>query len=218
MKILIADDHQLFLDFFQHHLTEQGYEVVASVLNGNEAIAKAMELTPDVIFMDIVMPECDGLEATRRIKEILPACKIVMLTSSENDDSLFEAIKNGASGYLLKNLHVNELFNLLANLEQGRSILSPDLTTKIFQELYRIASHDSHPPSDNCNAEGILSERQTAILKMVAQGKMYKEIASDLGLSERTIKYHMEKILVILHVNTKAQAISYATSKGLIEN
>ena len=188
------------------------------MVDGNDAIAKAMELTPDVIFMDIVMPECDGLEATRRIKEFLPACKIVMLTSSENDDCLFEAIKNGASGYLLKNLHVNELFDLLSNLEQGRSILSPDLTTRIFWELSRTASHDSHPPSDNCNAEGILSERQTAILKMVAQGKMYKEIASDLGLSERTIKYHIEKILGILHVNTKAQAISYATSKGLIEN
>ncbi len=215
MKILIADDHQLFLDVFQRTMTEQGYEVVATVLNGHEAIAKALEFKPDVIFMDIIMPECDGLEATRLIKEALPECKIVMLTSSEEDEPLFEAIKNGASGYLLKNLHVDELFNLLKSLEQGESILSPGLTVKIFREFSRISTKNSANPS-NALKTADLSERQLEILRLTAQGKVYKEIAAELGLSERTIKYHMERILEILHVQTKAQAISYASSKGFI--
>lgn len=217
MKILIADDHQLFLDFFQLQLVEQGYEVLATALNGNEAIEKALKYRPDVIFMDIIMPECDGIEATRQIKERLPECKIVMLTSSEEDDSLFEAIKNGASGYLLKNLHVNELFALLASLERGESILSPGLIVRIFQEFSRISLAGHSVENSTLKKKG-LNDRQINILRWVAQGKKYKEIATDLGLSERTIKYHMERILKILHANTKAQAISYASSKGLIEN
>lgn len=214
VKILVADDHQLFLDVFQHLLTGQGYEVVATALDGNEAVMKALEFKPDIIFMDIVMPECNGLEATRLIKTVLPECKIVILTSSEDDETLFEAIKNGASGYLLKSLHAKELFSLLVSLEQGEVVLSPGLAVKIFREFSRISSLDSTDPSHVTITTGILSDRQVEILRLVAQGKMYKEIAADLGLSERTIKYHMGKILEILHVRTKAQAISYAAFKG----
>jgi two-component system NarL family response regulator len=214
MKILIADDHQLFLDVFQHLLTEQGYEVVATALDGNEAVMKALEFKPDIIFMDIVMPECNGLEATRLIKAILPESKIVILTSSEDDETLFEAIKNGASGYLLKSLHAKELFSLLASLEQGEVILSPGLAVRIFREFSRLSTSDSADLGHVTKSTEILSDRQVEILRLVAQGKMYKEVATDLGLSERTIKYHMGKILETLHVRTKAQAITYAAFKG----
>lgn len=214
MRILLVDDHPLFLDGFQYLLATRGYEVVATARNGTEALAKAQEFKPEIILMDIYMPECNGLEATRLIKAVIPECKIVMLTASEDDESLFEAIKRGASGYLLKTLHATELFDLLTSLERGEAVFSPGLAGRILKEFALNSATDRTDLGNNAKTQGLLSERQFEVLKLVAQGKTYKEVAAELWLSERTIKYHMGRILDILHVSTKAQAISYAASKG----
>jgi DNA-binding NarL/FixJ family response regulator len=214
MRILLVDDHPLFLDGLQHILETRGYEVVATARNGNEALAKAQEFKPDVLLMDINMPECNGLEATCLVKAVMPECKIVMLTASEGDESLFEAIKRGASGYLLKTLHVEELFELLTSLERDEAVFSPGLAGRILKEFALHSATDRADLGNNVKTMGLLSERQFVVLKLVAQGKTYKEVAAALCLSERTIKYHMGRILDILHVSTKAQAISYAAGQG----
>ena len=216
MKILLVDDHPLFLDGLQNLLATRGYEVVATAGNGREALIKVQEFKPDILLMDIFMPECNGLEATRLIKAVIPECKIIMLTSAEDDESLFEAIKRGASGYLLKSLHSAELFDMLASLERGEAVFSPGLASRILKEFAHNSATDRTDLGNNVETVGGLNDRQSEVLKLVAQGKMYKEVAADLGLSERTIKYHMGRILDILHVDTKAQAISYAARKGFL--
>jgi DNA-binding NarL/FixJ family response regulator len=214
MRILLVDDHPLFLDGLQYILATRGYEVVATARNGNEALAKAQEFKPDILLMDIYMPECNGLEATSLIKAVIPECKIVMLTASEDDESLFEAIKKGASGYLLKTLHMEELFELMTSLERDEAVFSPGLAGRILKEFALNSATDRADQGNNVKSLDLLSERQFEVLKLVAQGKTYKEVAAELWLSERTIKYHMGRILDVLHVSTKAQAISYAASKG----
>lgn len=216
MKIILADDYPLFLDAMQNLLVMRGYEVVATAVNGREAVEKVEAFRPDILLMDIFMPECDGLTATRLIKENCPECKIIMLTAAEDDDNLFEAVKSGASGYLLKNLRAEELFDLLSSLEKGEAIFSPGLADKILKEFVRNSKLEQTDSSKPEVGGSSLSQRQCEVLKMAAEGKRYKEIATALGLSERTIKYHMGKILEVLHVDTKTQAISYAERKGII--
>ncbi|MDR3600062.1 MAG: response regulator transcription factor [Desulfosporosinus sp.] len=218
MKILLADDHPLFLDGLQNLLATRGYEIVATARNGREALAKVQEFRPDILLMDIFMPECNGLEATRLIKALIPECKIIMLTFAEDDVSLFEAIKSGASGYLLKSLHATELFNLLAGLERGEAVFSPGLADRILKEFAQNSKNGRTGSGNNLETVGGLTDRQAEVLRLVAQGKLYKEVAADLGLSERTIKYHMGRILDILHVESKAQAISYAAGKGFFDS
>ena len=220
MKILLVDDHPLFLDGLQNLLATRGYEVVATAGNGREALTKVQEFKPDILLMDIFMPECDGLEATRLIKAVIPECKIIMLTSAEDDESLFEAIKSGASGYLLKSLHAAELFDMLASLERGEAVFSPGLAGRILKEFARkgatvVTILGNDVETNDVETASVLNNRQAEVLNLVAQGKTYKEVAADLGLSERTIKYHMGRILDILHMDTKAQAISYAAGQGL---
>lgn len=209
MKILLVDDHLLFLDGLKALLNSQGYYDVLAAKSGHEAIEKAKNFRPDIILMDVYMPEVNGLEATRRIKEFLPESKIVMLTSAENDDSLFEAIKCGASGYLLKDLASEELFELLEGLVDGESLFSQEIAIKIMNE-FACRKENSVQALAGLAPEIVLTSRQNEVLRLVAQGKTYKEAAALLGLTERTIKYHMGNILGILHVDSKAQAIYYA--------
>ena len=206
MKLLLVDDHPLFLDGLQSLLATRGYEVVATAGNGIEALAKAQEFKLDVILMDVFMPDCNGLEATRLIKAVLPECKIIMLTSAEDDENLFEAIKSGASGYLLKSLQAAELFDLLASLERGEAVFSSGLADRILKEFARYSATGKPDPDNNVKTVKALNNRQSEMLKLVAQGMTYKEIAAELGLSERTLKYHMGRILDILHMDTKDQA------------
>ena len=216
MTILLADDHHLFLAGLQNLLATRGYDVVATAGNGMEAFEKAQKLKPDIILMDIFMPECNGLEGTCLIKSVMPECKIVMLTSAEDDENLFEAIKSGASGYLLKSMQAGELFDLLASLERGEAIFSPGLAGRILKEFARISTGEKTDSEEKLESAGGLNSRQYEVLKLVAQGKTYKEVAADLGLSERTIKYHMGRILDILHVDNRAQVISFAAAKKMI--
>ncbi|MBU0492576.1 MAG: response regulator [Chloroflexi bacterium] len=212
-RVLLADDSPLFVDGLRNLLTARGLTVVSVARDGREAIEKARALRPDVVVMDIAMPRCDGLEATRAIKAELPATRIVMLTVSEAEEHLFEAVKSGASGYLLKSLEANEFCALLAGLMRGEAAFSPGLAARVLAELAHVAPTPA-PLRAREPGEGALTPRQWEILQMVAQGRTYKEIGAALHLTEKTIKYHMGQILERLHLENRAQAIAYAQRMG----
>jgi DNA-binding NarL/FixJ family response regulator len=213
MKILLADDHGLFLEGLKNLLRAGGYQVVGAAHDGLEALQLARALHPDVILMDIRMPGCDGLTATRLIQAEMPECKIVMLTTSAEDADLFEAIKSGASGYLLKNLAPNQLFDYLAGLARGEAPLSREMSARLLHEFARQAAaldeqRAAGPAGGPPGPE--LTPRQREILVLVADGLTYKEVGAALGLSENTVKYHMGEVLQRLHLKNREQVMAYA--------
>jgi two-component system NarL family response regulator len=218
MKVLLADDHRLLLEGLCNLLTAHGVHVVATAHDGIEAIALARTLEPDVILMDIRMPGCDGLEATRRIKAERPAARIVMLTTSADEQDLFEAVKSGAFGYLLKSIDTEGLLECLDQVQQGIPPFSPGLAARLLEEFARrplpAVDVPRDPPSESPAALG-LTPRQREVLTLVAEGLPYKEVGDRLGLSARTIKYHMAEILQQLHLENRAQLLAYAGRVGL---
>ena len=223
MKILLVDDHKLFLEGLSNLLNSKGMNVMGVAHDGFEALSLARQLRPDLILMDIHMPKCDGVAATRLIKAEMPECKIVMLTLSEDERDLFEAIKSGASGYLLKNLDASEFFTYLEELRSGHPPFSPGLAEKILNEF---ANQPSRPytqsklPDSKLQTEGApetaLSPRQMQVLTLVAQGQTYRQVADTIGITERTVKYHMAEILECLHLQNRAQVIAYAARMGMV--
>lgn len=211
LRLLLVDDHPLFLDGLRNLLIARGLAVIGVARDGLEAQEQARALRPDVIVMDIQMPRCDGLEATRAIKAEQPNVKIVMLTVSEDEEHLFEAIRSGASGYLLKSLDANEFCQLLVSLMRGEVVLPPGMAARLLAEFARLPS-PAPAAEDQPSAKPLtgLTARQWDILSRVSQGMTYKEIAADLHLSEPAIKYHMGQILDRLHLQTRYQAILYA--------
>lgn len=221
MKILLADDHGLFVEGLQNLLQAGGYEVVGAAYDGLEALQLARKLLPDLILMDIRMPKCGGLEATRLIKTEFPDIQIVMLTTSAEDADLFEALKSGASGYLLKNLKPNQLFDYLAGLERGEAPLSRELSAHLLKEFTHQAAELEELKSiseDIQKPSGSLTPRQLEILEMVASGLSYKEVGTALFISESTVKYHMREILGQLHAKNRAQVVAYALRSGLLDH
>ena len=196
LKVLLADDSPLFrqgLSNLLGNLTD--IQVVGEASNGLEAVEKARETMPDVILMDIIMPLCDGLEATRIIREEMPHIKIVMLTVSESEENLFQAIKLGAQGYLLKSVDAEELFEVLRGLARGEAYVAPGIAARILQEFAR-SSHDADH----------LSPRENDVLKLVSEGLTNKEIARKLSISDSTVKNHLSNITDKLHVRNRVEA------------
>jgi two-component system NarL family response regulator len=212
MKLLLVDDHSLFLQSLKVLLSAKGYEVVGTASNGIEALKQARLLHPDLILMDIEMPECDGLAATRLIKAEMPQIKIVMLTVSTSDENLFESIKSGASGYLLKSQSAERFLDLVAQVEHGGAALPPELAARLLEEFARQAQHVEEPIEE---APSDLTARQLEILTLIAQGSTYLQIGKALHLSEVTVRYHMSQILERLHLENRAQVIAYAARHGL---
>jgi DNA-binding NarL/FixJ family response regulator len=213
LRILLVDDHILFREGIASLIASRpDMEVVGQAMDGMEAVTKARELHPDLILMDIRMPRCDGLEATRLIKKQWPEARIVMLTVSEEDEDLFEAIKSGAQGYLLKNLRPAALFELIEGVSRGETPISPALATKILNELVQLTQRQAPAPAPEMN----LTEREKQILQYVVQGSSNKEIASALCITEGTVKNHLHNILEKLHLHNRAQAAAYALREGLI--
>lgn len=210
MRVLLVDDNPLFLEGLRNMLEASEIEVVGTAGNAQEAIAQATHLRPEIVLMDVQMPGGSGIEATRALKSRFPQMKIVMLTVSESEEHLFDAIAAGASGYLVKGSLVDGFVAALEGMARGESPLSPGLAVKILAEFARRArereaARPATPPPDP------LSGRQTEILRMVASGRRYKEVAGAMGLSEATIKYHMGEITDRLHLENRAQAIAFVS-------
>lgn len=213
IRILLVDDHALFCSGVAGLLQGPAdLEVVGEAQNGEEALAKAQELMPDVILMDLYMPGMDGLEATRRITEALPYVKIVMLTVSEEDEHLFEAIKAGAHGYLLKKIQPEALIQTVRGAFRGEAPISRATATKILEEFGRLAR--SGPGREPLHEK--LSPREGEVLERLVKGATNKEIASSLTISENTVKNHLKNILEKLHLENRVQAAAYAVREGLI--
>lgn len=203
MRILLVDDSPIFLEGLRNLLRARGLNVIGMAHDGLEAQEMARDLRPDVIVMDVMMPRCNGLEATKAIKAEFPATRIVMLTVSEEDSHLFEAIQNGASGFLLKGMDANQFCTLLGRLTHGETPLMPGAASRLVSEF-------SHIPSNARSTDRELSQRQWQILDLVSSGLTYKEVGQTLHLSEKTVKYHMAQILERLNLDNRLQAIAYA--------
>jgi two-component system NarL family response regulator len=214
MRVLLADDHPLFLDGLKNLILSRGQEVVGTAQDGQEALEKARALRPDVVLMDVQMPRLDGLAATRLIKAEMPAVKVVMLTMDDGNDALFEAIKSGAVGYLLKTEDTEVFFQLLLALAAGEAPLSTGLAARILKELGECERPDGS--ARTARTEG-LTARQLQVLTMVAEGLTYKEVGMKLHLSERTVKYHMGEIVERLHLENRAQAVAHAQRTGMVK-
>lgn len=214
MRVLIVDDHSLFREGLRNIIeAEPDFEVVGEANDGIEAIIKAAELKPDLILMDVTMPVCDGLEATQRIKKQSPDMTIVMLTVNDDDEKVFEAVRNGAQGYLLKNINSKEMMASLKGAARGEAAISRSMGGKILDEFRRVGRlGGSASESDQI----YLTAREQDVLKLVADGRTNKEIAHSLNVSIHTIKSHMRKILAKLHLDKRSQAADYARREGLI--
>jgi two-component system NarL family response regulator len=223
MNVLLVDDHPLFLEGICNLLAARDIPIVGIAHDGLQALHQARELQPDVILMDIQMPTCNGLEATRLIKAEMPDIHIVMLTMSDDDETVFEAIRSGATGYLNKTLSSDQFFNLLFGLAKGEAPLTPGIAARVLNEFAQQEQRTNHgrtttPPAHDSEPEAeseTLTERQREVLTLVAQGYTYKEIGSILHLAERTIKYHMQGIVQRLHLKNRVEIIAYARRVGL---
>jgi DNA-binding NarL/FixJ family response regulator len=212
MRVAIADDHPLFRDGLRSLLELRGIEVVGEARNGREALEEARREHPDVILMDLSMPELNGLAATRLISAELPEVKVVILTASEDDADLFEAIKSGAQGYLFKNLDSDEFFRLLDGVARGEPALTPGLARKLLGEFARPAP----APRTAAEAPVALTDREREVLDLLVQGiTSNRELAERLVVSENTVKYHLRNILDKLHLQNRAQVVAYAVRQGL---
>ncbi|CAN5824740.1 response regulator transcription factor [soil metagenome] len=213
MRVLIADDHALFRDGLRSLLEARGVDVVAEAKDGGEAIALARLHRPDIVLMDLMMPVTNGLAATRLISVEMPLVRVVVLTASEDDADLFEAVKSGAQGYLSKNLEAQELFAFLDGVMKNEPALTPGLARKVLGEFARNGSGIVKPPVS------VLTDREQDVLVLLTEGvTSNKELAERLFISENTVKYHLRHILQKLHVNNRAQVIAYALRHGLVDS
>lgn len=213
-RILLVDDHALFREGLRMIVSNQpDMEVVGEASDGLEAAVKAEVLKPDLILMDIQMPVCDGIEATRRIKRDLPSVIIVMLTVRDDEEKLFDAIKSGAQGYLLKQMNSQELIAMLRQAIHGDAAIPPQLAGRMLEEFRRLSKF---LPADNF-VEGVqLSKREQEVLGLVAAGFSDKEIANNLTLSLHTVKTHLRNILSKLQVSGRRDAARIARERGLL--
>ncbi|NOZ51473.1 MAG: response regulator [Chloroflexi bacterium] len=204
LRVLLVDDQPIFLEGLSNLLQAYGLHVVGTARDGIQAQEMARITRPDVIIMDIHMPTCDGITATRRIKAESPDVKIVVLSVSAEDDTLFEALKAGATGYLLKSMDARDFFSVITGLEDGTPPIAPQLAGKVLREFQNILQ-----------TEASLTAEQTQILKLLAQGYSYLQIAFELHVSERTVKRYMKEIMHLLHLRSRAEAETYARKRGL---
>jgi DNA-binding NarL/FixJ family response regulator len=210
MRVLVADDHSLFRDGLISLLEAANLDVVGQVGDGQAAVEATLRLRPDVVLMDIDMPRMNGLEALCLIKEKLPETQVVMLTVSEDDANLFEAIKSGAQGYLLKSLNAEEFLEMLDGLQRGEAAMTRQTTARLMRKVAEPSLRQRDPVQR-------LTEREIELLRLVAAGMPNKAIAQALSVSENTVKYHMKNILQKLGVQNRTEAVAYAIRAGRLE-
>jgi len=209
-KILIVDDHTIFRRGLKEVLADnENLEIVGEASDGNEALEKARALKPDLVFMDLWMPNCNGVEATRRLQAEMPEVNVLVLTVSDRDADLFDAIKVGARGYLLKNENPEEVIKAIHHVARGEAIVSPVMAARLLNEF------KTRPPETAAEDDSCLSQREQEVLRLVAQGNSNKEIAGSLFISDNTVKAHLRRILEKLHVANRSQAVAFAVRTGL---
>ncbi len=214
IRILIADDHRLFRETVAGLLsTQDDMEVVGEAKDGAEALVKARELMPDLVLMDLSMPGTNGLDATKAIKAEMPYVKIALLTVHDEDENLLEAVKNGAQGYLLKDISKEELLASIRGIHRGEAAISQLMAGRILKEFSQISQQASPIPVPYEE----LTTREQEVLQLVARGDSNREIAVTLFISENTVKNHLRNILAKLHLQSRYQAAFYAVKKGLIK-
>jgi two-component system, NarL family, response regulator LiaR len=207
ISVLIADDHPFVRHGLRTYLeTLDDLEVVGEASDGAEAVALVGQLLPEVVLMDLVMPELDGVEATRAIRAASPSTKVIVLTSFDDDEKVFPAIKAGAAGYLLKDVRPAELAEAVRKASRGEALLAPSVAARLMQEV-----SGERPPAAG------LTERELEVLRLIARGMSNKLIAHELVVSEKTVKTHVSNILAKLHLADRTQAALYAVREGLAE-
>jgi len=214
IRVLMADDQALVRGGFRMILESQNdMEVVGEAEDGRQAVARSKELKPDVVLMDIRMPEMDGLEATRRLVDAPEAPRVLMLTTFDMNEYVYEAMKSGASGFLLKDVRPEQLAEAVRTVAAGDALLAPAITRRLIEEFVR-----RPPPGQNRPAElDELTERELEVLKLIAKGLSNGELAKELFLSEATVKTHVTRILMKLHLRDRVQAVVLAYESGLIQ-
>ena len=211
IKVLITDDHPVVRKGLSAFLAAKaaGIEVVGEAVNGKEALERTKELNPDVILMDLLMPEMDGIEAIKQIKAEVPEARILVMTSFATDEMVFPAIKAGALGYLLKDSDPDELVNAIRRIHRGEPSLHPKIAQKVLMEI--------SSPAAKTPSEDPLTERELEVLQSVARGLSNQEIGVALSISETTVRTHVSRILSKLHLASRTQAALYALKEGLAD-
>jgi DNA-binding NarL/FixJ family response regulator len=212
VRVLIVDDHDLFRSGLRNLLEDEGVQVVGEAAAGLEALEIVRDVAPDVVVMDLNMPGMTGVEATRHISTIAPLTRVVMLTISDQDNDVIDAILAGACGYLLKDSSIQELIAGIRAAAQGESLISPTIATKVLQRIRA----SSTQPSIESTIRAELSEREIEVLKLIANGKDNAMIAGELHISPKTVKNHISNILMKLQIDNRIQAAVYAVRSGIV--
>jgi two-component system NarL family response regulator len=216
IRVLIADDHVLFRRGLEMVLgQEPDFTLVGEAADGEEAVAKAADLLPDVVLLDVRMPKLSGIEAASAIKEVAPVAKIIMLTISDEEADLYQAIKAGATGYLLKEISIEEVANGIRAVHEGQSLISPAMASKLLNEFASLIKKETgrngRVPAPR------LTERELDVLRLVARGRNNREIARELFISENTVKNHVRNILEKLQLHSRMEAVFYAVREKLLD-
>jgi two-component system, NarL family, response regulator LiaR len=207
ISVLVVDDHPVVRQGLRTFLAlQEGIELAGEAADGAEAVALAEELLPDVVLLDLVLPELDGIEAIRRIRALSPSTRVIVLTSYGEDEKIFPAIKAGAAGYLLKDLEPMELADAIRRVHRGEALLHPAVAARVVREL---AERPDEPEP--------LTDRELQVLRLIAGGRANKAIALELGVSEKTVKTHVSNILAKLHLSDRTQAALYAVRRRLVD-
>jgi DNA-binding NarL/FixJ family response regulator len=212
LRVLIVDDHDLFRTGLRNLLEEQGVQIVGEAATGTEAVKIVRERAPDVVVMDLNMPGMGGVEATRHITAVAPLTRVVMLTISEEDSDVMDAILAGACGYLLKDSSIQDLMAGIRAASLGESLISPNIAAKVLQ---RVRATSTQPEIAN-TIRAELSDREIEVLKLIANGKDNAVIAADLHISPKTVKNHISNILMKLQIDNRIQAAVYAVRSGIV--
>jgi len=207
MRIFIADDHSLFRDGVSSLLEAAGYEVIGQAGDGITALERIQQLQPDLALLDINMPNLSGLEVLKQVKALHPEIKVVILTVSEEEEHLVQAIQSGADGYLLKHLNSNEFLDMIDGLARGEAAITRSMASRLFKHVG--TTHETHGGST-------LSDREVDVLRLVAAGKPNRVIAKALSISENTVKFHLKNILIKLNVSNRTEAVVVASRLKLI--
>jgi DNA-binding NarL/FixJ family response regulator len=212
LRVLLVDDHDLFRTGLRNLLEEQTVQVVGEAADGAQAIRMVRELAPDVVVMDLNMPGMSGVEATRQVTTLAPLTRVVVLTISDQDDDVMNAILAGACGYLMKDSSIQDLMQGIKAASVGESLISPHIAAKVLQRMRATGTNEA----DAAMIRSELSDREIEVLKLIANGKDNAQIAADLHISPKTVKNHISNILMKLQIDNRIQAAVYAVRSGIV--